>query len=575
MNLKGVSTSPQIVIGEAMQYVPFTCNIESRKLEERKIEEEIRLYQKAKETAFGELDALGEFLGKENSSNVDFVIAHKEILNDPLMDQEIRQLIEERSYYTDFAVASVFDRYRELFAKNKNALIRERASDLQDVKMRLLRCYYGKPEKNLSKLSKPCIIVAEELFPTDTLCLDVENIKGIITEKGSLTSHTAIIARTLNIPALLGVDGVMGAIQDGGRVILDGTSQEAVIGVDDEEAGRYLEKAGRVEKDMEITRLYYSKEPVTIDGARVDLRVNIASSEFSQVDQVPYLDGVGLFRSEFLYLSAKSLPTEEEQFSSYRKIAGIFKEKPIVLRTLDIGGDKQVPYMELPKEDNPFLGNRGLRLCLGHEDIFRTQLRAALRASAYGNLMIMFPMVTSVNEFRAAKEIMEDIKKELDERNISYNKKIKVGIMIEVPSVALIADQIIDEIDFASVGTNDLCQYLCAADRMNHEVKDYYQDYHPAVFRVLEQLVRVFEPSGKCLSICGELAGDPLAIPLLAGLGIRTLSMNDTSIARAKRILCNMRIEDARELAAEALNRKSNIEIKKLLQEFQEKIEEK
>lgn len=575
MNLKGVSTSPQIVIGEVMQYVPFTCNIESRKLEDHKIEEEVRLYQKAKETAFRELDALEEFLGKDNSSNVDFVMAHKEILNDPLMDQEIRQLIEGSSYYADFAVASVFDQYRELFAKNKNALIRERASDLQDVKTRLLRCYYGKPEKNLSKLSKPCIIVAEELFPTDTLCLDVDNIKGIITEKGSLTSHTAIIARTLNIPALLGVDGVMGAVQDGSRVILDGTSQEVLTDVDDEEAGRYLEKAGKVEKDMEITRLYYSKEPVTIDGARVDLRVNIASSEFEQVDKVSCLDGVGLFRSEFLYLSQKSLPTEEEQFSSYRKIAEIFQEKPVVLRTLDIGGDKQVPYMELPKEDNPFLGNRGLRLCLSHEDIFRTQLRAALRASAYGNLMLMFPMVTSVNEFRAAKEIVEDIKKELDEQKISYNKNMKVGIMIEVPSIALIADQIIDEIDFASVGTNDLCQYLCATDRMNSAVKDYYQDYHPAVFRVLKQLVQVFEPSGKCLSICGELAGDPLAIPLLAGLGIRTLSMNDTSIARAKRILCNMKIEDARELAAEVLNRKSNIEIQKLLQEFQEKIKEK
>ena len=253
------------------------------------------------------------------------------------------------------------------------------------------------------------------------------------------------------------------------------------------------------------------------------------------------------------------------------QIAGIFKEKPVVLRTLDIGGDKQVPYMELPKEDNPFLGIRGLRLCLNREDIFRTQLRAALRASAYGNLMIMFPMVTSINEFYAAKKIVKDIEKELDEQEIAYDHNIKVGIMIEVPSVALIADQIIDEIDFASVGTNDLCQYLCAADRMNHAVKDYYQDYHPAVFRVLRDLASVFEASGKCLSICGELAGDPLAIPLLAGIGIRTLSMNETSIARAKRVICNMRMEEAKALAEEALDRKSNWEIEKLLREFQEK----
>lgn len=575
MNLKGVSTSPQVVIGEVMQYVPFVCDIEPCKLEDGKIGEEVISYQKAKEAAFGELSALGEFLKKANSSNVDFVDAHKEILNDPLMDQEIRQLIEGSAYRADFAVASVFDQYRELFARNKNALIRERASDLQDVKMRLIRCYYGKPEKNLSKLSKPCIITAEELFPSDTLCLDVDNIKGIITEKGSLTSHTAIIARTLDIPAILGVEGVMEAARDGERVILDGTDQKVIIGADDREVDSYLEKAERVEKDREITRLYYGKEPVTIDGTRVELRVNIASSDFEKADKAADLDGVGLFRSEFLYLSQKSLPTEEEQFLSYRKIVEIFKDKPIVLRTLDIGGDKQVSYMELPKEDNPFLGNRGLRLCLNHEEIFRTQLRAALRASAYGNLMIMFPMVTSINEFRMAKEIVEDVKKELDVQKIAYNKSIKVGIMIEVPSIALIADRIIDEIDFASVGTNDLCQYLCATDRMNSAVKDYYQDYHPAVFHVLRHLVHVFEPSGKCLSICGELAGDPLAIPLLAGLGIRTLSMNDTSIAKAKRILCNMRIEDAKELAAEALNRKTNIEIEKLLREFQETVREK
>nr|WP_305182530.1 phosphoenolpyruvate--protein phosphotransferase [uncultured Schaedlerella sp.] len=571
MKLKGVSTSPQIVIGEVMQYVPFTCEVEPRQLEDHKAAEEVGLYQRAKEAAFLELSVLGEILEKKESSNTDFVAAHQEILNDPVMDQEIRQMIEGGPYYADFAVTSVFDRYRELFAANKNALIQERASDLQDVKMRLLRCYYGEPEKNLSKISKPCIIAAEELFPSDTLCLDEENIKGIITEKGSLTSHTAIIARTLDIPALLGAEGIMGAVQDGDRVILDGTAQEAVVGADAKAVDRYLEKAGNIEKDMEITRLYYKKEPLTADDVKIDLRVNIASPEFDRTDKVPYLDGVGLFRSEFLYLSRKNLPSEEEQFLAYRKIAGIFKEKPVVLRTLDIGGDKQVPYMELPKEDNPFLGIRGLRLCLNREDIFRTQLRAALRASAYGNLMIMFPMVTSINEFYVAKKIVKDIEKELDEQEIAYDHNIKVGIMIEVPSVALIADQIIDEIDFASVGTNDLCQYLCAADRMNHAVKDYYQDYHPAVFRVLRDLASVFEASGKCLSICGELAGDPLAIPLLAGIGIRTLSMNETSIARAKRVICNMRMEEAKALAEEALDRKSNWEIEKLLREFQEK----
>lgn len=572
MKMKGVSTSPRIVIGEVMKYVPFICDVEIRTYTDHDAKTELDLYQKAKEKACGELDSLGEFLKNNNSANIDFVVAHKEILNDPCMDSEIRQLIENSSYCTDSAVVTVVDQYRNMFAKNKNVLIREKASDLQDVKMRLLRCYYGKPEKNLAHLSKPCIVVAEELFPSDTLCLDSNNIMGIITENGSLTSHTAIIARSLNIPAILGAEGVMGAVEDGDQVILDGSNQEVLIGASVEDIHSYNEKAALIEKDMEITHQYYKREPVTLDGIKVDLRINIASAEFDRADKIEFLDGVGLFRSEFLYLSQKSLPTEEDQFNAYRKVAEIFGDKPTVLRTLDIGGDKQVPYMELPKEDNPFLGNRGLRLCLNHEDIFRTQIRAALRASAYGNLMIMFPMVTSINEFRAAKGIIKDVMHELDEQKIDYNKNVKIGIMIEVPSIALIADQIIDEIDFASVGTNDLCQYLCATDRMNSTVKEYYQDYHPAMFRVLKQLVNVFEPAGKCLSICGELAGNPLVIPLLAGIGIRTLSMNDTSIAKAKRILCNIKMEEARELASEVLEMKSNIEIEKKLREFSEGI---
>lgn len=572
MKMKGVSTSPRIVIGEVMKYVPFICDVEIRTYTDHDAKTELDLYQKAKEKACGELDSLGEFLKNNNSANIDFVVAHKEILNDPCMDSEIRQLIENSSYCTDSAVVTVVDQYRNMFAKNKNVLIREKASDLQDVKMRLLRCYYGKPEKNLAHLSKPCIVVAEELFPSDTLCLDSNNIMGIITENGSLTSHTAIIARSLNIPAILAAEGVMGAVEDGDQVILDGSNQEVLIGASVEDIHSYNEKAALIEKDMEITHHYYKREPVTLDGIKVDLRINIASAEFDRADKIEFLDGVGLFRSEFLYLSQKSLPTEEDQFNAYRKVAEIFGDKPTVLRTLDIGGDKQVPYMELPKEDNPFLGNRGLRLCLNHEDIFRTQIRAALRASAYGNLMIMFPMVTSINEFRAAKGIIKDVMHELDEQKIDYNKNVKIGIMIEVPSIALIADQIIDEIDFASVGTNDLCQYLCATDRMNSTVKEYYQDYHPAMFRVLKQLVNVFEPAGKCLSICGELAGNPLVIPLLAGIGIRTLSMNDTSIAKAKRILCNIKMEEARELASEVLEMKSNIEIEKKLREFSEGI---
>lgn len=571
MILSGKSISPRIVMGEVLIYTPFTCERSIRKNETEDPQVLLSQYRETKQRAGQELAALKERVEREGGQeHAAFVFAHEEILADPTMDEEIEELICEESLCPDSAIIQVYEKYIRVFSKNKNKVIQERASDLRDLETRLLRCWHRQPEKNLASLPGPRIVVAAELFPSDTLGLDKKNILGIITEKGGTTSHTAIIARNMEIPALLGVQGILDGLQDAELAILDGVEGRAVLRPDKETQEQYRPRIAKAERELAITHRYFKQDPVTLDGTRVELRVNIASAELHGLDRVPYLDGVGLFRSEFLYLAQEALPPEEFQFEAYKSVLEAFEGKPVVLRTLDIGGDKQVPYMELPREDNPFLGNRGLRLCLSHEELFCSQLRAALRASAFGDLRIMFPMVTSLNELRRAKELLRTAGEELTAQGIPWNPQVKVGVMIEVPSIALIADQIVDEVDFASVGTNDLCQYLCAADRMNAGVKAYYQEYHPAVFRVLRSLVEVFAPAGKCLSICGELAGDTLVQPLLVGLGIRTLSMDVSSIARAKRVIRHLELSEAQQLASEVLQMKTDTAIAARLALFAE-----
>ncbi|MDD3404007.1 MAG: phosphoenolpyruvate--protein phosphotransferase [Hespellia sp.] len=572
MILNGKSISRQIAIEEVLVYKTFSYERSIRKYEDEDTAEMQKQYNRTKELALKELNALEARLKQRGSDHADFVQAHREILCDIVMDKEIVKLISEKKLYPDSAITETYDKYIGVFSKNKNKLIQERAADLRDVLTRLLRCWHGVPEKTLSSLERPCIIVAEELLPTDTLSLDEKNIKGIITEKGGLTSHTAIIARSLDIPALLGVADVLEYVNDKERIILDGINGKVIISPTEEEIEEYQKQILKVEKEREITRQYMQKESVTKEGTKIDLRVNIASADIHHKEQIPYIDGVGLFRSEFLYLTQDEMPSEEYQFQAYKTVLQVFDEKPVVLRTLDIGGDKHVEYMKLPTEENPFLGNRGVRLCLANRDLFRSQIRAALRASAYGILEIMFPMVTSVNEFREAKELVMEVGKELDSENIEWDHDVMIGIMIETPAIALIADLIVDEIDFASVGTNDLTQYLCAADRMNADVKAYYQDYHPAIFRCLASLAETFQKAGKCLSICGELAGDPLAIPVLVGIGIRTLSQSLTSIAHSKQIIRNIDMEQAKELAVEVQQMKSDKDVLKCLKIFAENL---
>lgn len=557
MELTGKPVSTGIVMGEVLRYIPFAPVLTQAPLTEGTQGQAWDQYLATKEKAKGELGALEERMARTDPEKAKIMAAHQEILADPAMDDEIRGLVMEQLCSPDAAIAQIYDTYAAILAKSKNALMRERASDLQDVKRRLLRCWAGAPEQNLSSLAKPVIVVADDLFPSDTASLDRARVLGIVTQVGGSTSHTAIIARSYEIPAVLGVTGAMDALADGQFIVLDAVEGRVIPNPTEEEITRYSQQAAQLQAELQITKAYRDKLPVTLDGHRVEVHLNVAAATEQELAGAAFADGCGLFRTEFLYTSSQGLPDETQQFQIYKKVLTAFGDKPVTLRTMDIGGDKQVPCLDLPKESNPFLGVRGLRLSLSKPELFRTQIRAALRASAHGKLQIMMPMVGALDEVYAAKAIIQAEGEKLDAQGIPWDHAVPIGIMVEIPSIALIADRVAEEVDFVSVGTNDLIQYLCAADRMNPGVRPYYQDYHPALFRLLDILSQTFREAGKPLSICGELGSDPLAVPALVGLGIQKLSMGAAAIAGAKRVIRNLDLPQAQALAQDILSMKT------------------
>ena len=567
MKLTGKPVSRGIVLGRVLKYRPFVPSVSDAPISTEDVEAAWARYGKTVELARQELDCLEARLLADSPDKAKIVAAHREILQDPAMDEEIRGLIGARTP-PDAAIERVYGSFIELLGRSKNEMMRERASDLVDVKNRLLRCWAGEPERNLARLEQPVIVVADDLYPSDTVSMDRSKVLGIITQVGGATSHTAIIARSYEIPAVLGVPGALAALEDGAEIVLDAVKGEIVLCPTGEECAAYAAAAEQVRANLRETAAYLDAEPVTLDGVRAEVRLNVAAANDFELSGAAHADGCGLFRTEFLYLEGDRLPGEEEQYQIYKRVLLAFGEKPVVLRTLDVGGDKQLACLELPHESNPFLGVRGLRLCLAHEALLRTQVRAALRASVHGSLRVMLPMVGALDEVRAAKAIFREEGEALSAAGIPWNPSMPVGIMVEVPSIALIADLAADEVDFVSVGTNDLCQYLTASDRMNPSVKPYHQDYHPAMFRALGYIARSFQAAGKPVSVCGELGGDPLAIPALLGLGIQKLSMSRASLAGAKRVIRSIRMEDAQALAQRVQSLKTEGEIKACLTEF-------
>jgi phosphotransferase system enzyme I (PtsI) len=567
MVLTGNAISPGIAIGKLFEYAPFHVELSEKFCAPEEAKNELNHFLEAKKQAAGELDAIYRLLEIDDPEKAKIFIAHKDILDDEAIVEEIIEGINGENWAGDWAIYKIFGKFARLMQRAPDPLIRERAADFEDVRKRLLRVWYGERESNLAALSEPVIVAAHDLLPSDTATLDRNKVLAILTEVGGATSHSAIIARSYEIPAILGVQGLLDTVRSGMNVAVDATSGEIVLEPAPDLIKSYVRKREEFLKQRAETKAFLDTEPLTADKVKIDIGLNIGDANDSELEGEKYTDLVGLFRTEFLYMGRDSLPTEDEQLGIYKKVLERYGTRPVTLRTLDIGGDKTLQCMKLPKEDNPFLGNRALRLCFTYPDIFKTQLRAALRASVFGNLWLMLPMVSCIDDVRRAKKLIAEARDELNSEGIAYNPDMKTGIMIEIPAIALISDLVVGEVDFASIGTNDLCQYLTACDRMNPTVASFYQTYHPALFRIIEYVVKTFNKAGKPVCVCGEMGGDALAAPVLVGLGMRKLSMGLASVARMKRVLSKLTIADTEKLAASALNLPTAQEVEIYLRE--------
>ncbi|MCY6371515.1 phosphoenolpyruvate--protein phosphotransferase [Clostridium ganghwense] len=465
--------------------------------------------------------------------------SHMMLLDDPEFTGAVEMNIESNMVNAEKALNDVIEMYMGIFGAMEDEYMKERAADIKDVGNRILANLAGKAGSGLEDLQENTIVVAHDLTPSDTAQLDKNKVIGFLTNIGGRTSHSAIMARTLEIPAVVGLMDITECVKDGDTVILDGEEGLAIINPDEATIAQYEEKKAAYEKEKEELKKLIEVETVTKAGKRVEVCGNIGKAE--DIHQVLENggDGVGLFRTEFLYMDREDMPTEEEQFESYKYVGEKAEGRPIVIRTLDIGGDKKLPYLPLPEEMNPFLGYRAIRLCLDRKEIFKIQLRALLRASAYGNIKIMFPMISSLEEFLAAKEVLSECMDELRAEGKEFNADLEVGMMVEIPAAAVCADELAKYVDFFSIGTNDLIQYTLAADRMNEKVSYLYKPNHPAVLRLIKMTIDAAHKEGKWCGMCGEVAGDESMIPTLVEYGLDEFSMSATSILKAKQIIMN------------------------------------
>ena len=550
MRLYGKASSPGIAVGR------IHIHLSRREGSERRAGtagEELDLYRNARRTAEEELERLRKRLDGAPSKQAEILEAHRMLLRDEEIEDRVLREIRENGLTAGKAVEKVYSAFAGELEEIDDPIIRERAVDLRDIRDRLTRCCEGIQEEDLGDLPEGTILAAEDLFPSEMALLDRTKVLAIAAEKGSENCHTAILARALGIPAVLGIRDLLKNAGEGIPAAVDAVRGEILLDPSEEEAGRYREEGERYLRQKKRTEGFLFRPGATADGKPVQISVNISGSGEKELAAAEYADGVGLFRTEFLYIDAPEAPDEEAQLQVYRRVLEAFGEKPVIIRTLDIGGDKKAPCLELPREENPFLGLRGLRLCLARQEIFRTQLRALLRASVYGNLQVMFPMVTNLGELRKARGVLEECRRELGEEGIPVRDGIPVGVMIEVPALALIADRVAVEADFASIGTNDLCQYVTASDRMNQEVADCYQPTHPGLLRLIAAAAKAFGKEGKPLSVCGEMGGNPDTAPLLVGLGVEKLSMSASSAAAVKERLARFRREELERAAAHCL----------------------
>ncbi|EAG9349420.1 TPA: phosphoenolpyruvate--protein phosphotransferase [Listeria monocytogenes] len=565
--LKGIAASDGIAIAKA--YLLVEPDLSYEKTEVTDVESEVKRFESALEVSRTELSMIREKAAKDlGEDKAQIFDAHLLVLNDPELTGPIEESIKNSKTNAETALQETTDMFIGMFESMDNEYMRERAADIKDVRKRVLSHLLGVTIPNPALIDEEVVVVAADLTPSDTAQLNRNFVKGFVTDIGGRTSHSAIMARSLEIPAVVGTKEVTASVAKNDIVIIDGLEGNVITHPTEEQIAHYE----KIKSDFALQQAEWDKlkneKTVSKDGVHVELAANIGTPNDLEGVISNGGEAVGLYRTEFLYMGRDNFPTEEEQFEAYKAVVSGMDGKSVVVRTLDIGGDKTLPYLELPEEMNPFLGFRAIRLCFANEELFRTQLRALLRASVYGNLKIMFPMIATVNEFRQARDILLDEKAKLKAAGTEVSDSIELGIMIEIPAAAVLADQFAKEVDFFSIGTNDLIQYTMAADRMNERVSYLYQPYNPSILRLVKMVIDASHKEGKWTGMCGEMAGDQTAVPLLLGLGLDEFSMSASSILKSRSLIKRLDQSEMVKLAEEALNKSTAEEVVELVEKY-------
>lgn len=572
MKIYGVGAAEGIGIGVAK--VVREQNVEVVKKTVSDSETEVNNFMRVLDITKAETEEMSKALEKNASAKeAEILFGHIMLMSDPMLVDEIVNRIKGESICAEYVIEEVCNQYAAVFASMDDELMQQRATDMIDIKTRLIKKVLGIENTDLSKLPYGSILVAKDLTPSMTAGLNPDNVLGIVTQFGGKTSHSAILARALEIPAVVGLSNLPEDISDDTDILLDGESGEVIILPTDNEKSDYENKKKNYDANKEMLKKYRELPSISKDGKKVEIAGNIGSPEDAKKVIENGGEGIGLFRTEFLFMDRDCMPTEEEQFESYKEVATAMEGKPVIIRTLDIGGDKEIPYMGIVQDENPFLGYRAIRLCLDRkDDIYIPQLRALLRASAFGNIKIMLPLITSMDEIREAKALISDIKKELDEKNIAYNKNIEIGIMVETAAASLLADIFAKEVDFFSIGTNDLIQYTMSVDRGNVKIAGLYSPFSPAVLRSINRIITEGKKAGIMVGMCGEAAADPLLIPVLLAWGMDEFSMSASSILKSRQIISGCDSKDLKAKVDKVLEMSTESEIKEYLKKLTEEI---
>ena len=565
--MNGIAASDGVAIARAYLLVESDLSFERDKVAD--VDAEINKFRNAIDTSKVELTKIRnnaeDNIGPDKAAIFD---AHLLILDDPEIIKPVEEKISNEQVNAPTALTDVTSQFVTIFESMDNEYMKERAADVRDVSKRVLAHILGVTLPNPSMIDENVVIIGNDLTPSDTAQLNKEFVQGFVTNIGGRTSHSAIMSRSLEIASVVGTKSITEEVQQGDMIIVDGMTGEVIINPTEDEVIAYQNKRERFFKDKEELKKLRDEETTTVDGVNVELAANIGTPKDLDGVMDNGAEGIGLYRTEFLYMGRDEMPSEDEQFEAYKSVLQEMDGKRVVVRTLDIGGDKELPYLNLPEEMNPFLGYRAIRLCLNEPEIFRPQLRALLRASTYGKLSIMFPMVATVQEFRDAKALLNEEKEKLIKEGVEVAEDIELGIMVEIPATAALADVFAKEVDFFSIGTNDLIQYTMAADRMSERVSYLYQPYNPSILRLVKQVIDASHQEGKWTGMCGEMAGDATAIPVLLGLGLDEFSMSAISVLKARRQIKGLSQNEMRELANRALDCVSADEVEDLVQSY-------